>query len=183
MRLFIGIDLPDDVSERLERLLSRLRPLAQIRWSPVYNLHITTKFIGEWPEPKLDELTGALNGVTKRATVPISIDGLGWFPNPHSPRVFWAAVQGGPRLTDLAKTTEDVLEPLGIARDKRDYAPHLTLARINQPAPLQPVRQSIAELDSTDFGSFTAGRFFLYRSQTGAAGAVYSKLAEFHFAE
>ena len=36
------------------------KPLARINWSPVDNLHITTKFIGEWPEARLDEIKRAL---------------------------------------------------------------------------------------------------------------------------
>ena len=56
MRLFTGIDLPAEVAASLEKLLARLMPLASIRWSPVENFHITTKFIGEWPESKVDEL-------------------------------------------------------------------------------------------------------------------------------
>ena len=49
MRLFTAIDLPDEMIWKLERLLSVLRPEAIIKWSPIDNLHITTKFIGEWP--------------------------------------------------------------------------------------------------------------------------------------
>ena len=60
MRLFTGIDLPDDVREKLERLLMHLRPCAHLKWSPVYNLHVTLKFIGEWPEEKLPQLEAAL---------------------------------------------------------------------------------------------------------------------------
>ena len=48
MRLFTGLDLSGDVLANLANLLARLRPSARIRWTPVENLHITTKFIGEW---------------------------------------------------------------------------------------------------------------------------------------
>ena len=37
-------------------LLRELRPLAPLNWSPMENLHITSKFIGEWPEQRLGEL-------------------------------------------------------------------------------------------------------------------------------
>ena len=60
MRLFTGIDLAEDIVERLERLLMHLRPAAHLKWSPVYNLHLTLKFIGEWPEDKLPEFKAAL---------------------------------------------------------------------------------------------------------------------------
>jgi len=51
MRLFTAIDIPTDLTEALRSFVSRLRPTAKISWSPVENLHVTTKFIGEWPEP------------------------------------------------------------------------------------------------------------------------------------
>ncbi len=81
MRLFTGIDLPDDVINVFERLLVRFRPAAHLKWSPAYNLHITARFIGEWPEAKLDELKEALLKVPPRPPIKISFRGLGWFPN------------------------------------------------------------------------------------------------------
>src|ERR1700760_3160588 len=59
MRLFTALELSPEVLIRLERLTSVLRPEALINWSPLDNLHITTKFIGEWPETRLDDLGGA----------------------------------------------------------------------------------------------------------------------------
>lgn len=182
MRVFTGIDLPESVHERLERLLVRLRPTAHLIWSPVYNLHITTKFVGQWPEEDLEKLRSALKAISAPAPFVIAIRGLGWFPNSHNPRVFWAGVHGGTALAELAKRTEDALDVLGIAREQRAFSPHLTLARIRQPVPLQAMRQAMARLDSVEFGSFEADRFHLFLSSPGAAGTVYSKLAEFPFA-
>src|SRR5579884_2491547 len=50
MRLFTGLDLPAEIVGNLKSLLRRLQPEAPINWSPPENLHVTTKFIGEWPE-------------------------------------------------------------------------------------------------------------------------------------
>lgn len=179
MRLFTGIDLSEEVVDRLERLLAQLRPTAHLKWSPVYNLHITTKFIGEWPEQRLEEIGQVLHGLNQREHFDVSVGGLGWFPNPHKPRVFWAGVHGGTALTELAAATASLLEPLGVAQETRPFAPHLTLARITDAAPLQPMRQAIAQLASVEFGSFRAERFHLYLSQPGAAGTVYTKLSEY----
>ena len=60
MRLFTALDLAPGVAANLERLLKQLRPTARIQWSPPANLHITTKFIGEWPDERLAELRAAL---------------------------------------------------------------------------------------------------------------------------
>jgi 2'-5' RNA ligase len=179
MRLFTGIEIPDDIKNRLEVLMEHLRPNANLKWSPVYNLHITTKFIGEWPSERLDELKGLLRGIKTTGPIDIEIRGLGWFPNPHNPRVFWAGIKAAKELEQLAGATESALETLGIASEDRAFSPHLTLARIRQPAPLAPLRQAVAKLESTDFGKFTATEFHLYRSEPGASGSVYTNLQDF----
>ena len=179
MRLFIGLDPREEVRERLERLLMHLRACAHLKWSAVYNLHVTLKFIGEWPEDKLQELEAALRSICPREPIQADVQGLGWFPNPHHPRVFWAGVHGGDGLAALAGDIEAALAPLEIASEDRPFNAHLTLARIKEPAPLQPLRKAIAQLESVDFGSLLVDRFYLYRSQPGSAGSIYTKLSQY----
>ena len=85
MRLFTGIELPEEMREKLERLLMHLRPAAHLKWSPVYNLHLTVKFIGEWPEDKLPQLEAALRSLSPRSPMTVEVKGLGWYPNPSHP--------------------------------------------------------------------------------------------------
>jgi 2'-5' RNA ligase len=179
MRLFIGLDLPAHIKENLGGLIERLRPAGRLRWSTAGNLHITTKFIGEWPGQRLEEMKAALAGIEGIPSIPIAIRGLGWFPNPHRPRVLWAAVRAPESLAELARATEDAAFQLGVARENRPFAPHLTLARIQDPAVIGQVRHRVAELDSVDFGEFTATEFHLYRSQIIPGGSVYTKLASY----
>ncbi|HLK68811.1 MAG TPA: RNA 2',3'-cyclic phosphodiesterase [Bryobacteraceae bacterium] len=178
MRLFTALDLPAVVVGNLEDLLAKLRPAARIQWSPPSNLHVTTKFIGEWPEARLGELTRALEGLESRAVIQVRIHQLGFYPNPHSPRVFHCGVDA-PGLEQLAKDTDGATARLGIESEKRAYSPHLTLARIKEKGNLQTLREAIAALPSRDFGSFSATHFFLYQSTRRPSGSVYTKLAEF----
>lgn len=175
MRLFTGLDIPERERSALTAVLDQLRPLAPLRWSPPANLHVTTKFIGEWPEDRLAELKAALSTVPVNGPIGVSLTGLGWIPNPHTPRMFWAIVKAGPKLAELAAAIEGRLEPLGIAREERPYQAHLTLARIKAPMSLGPVRRAIAQLPGADFGSFEATAFHLYLSSAGH----YAKLASF----
>jgi 2'-5' RNA ligase len=178
MRLFTGLDLPPDVVGSLDELLRRLKPAAPINWSPLANLHITTKFIGEWPEPRLDELKASLAAMPAHEPIQVAIQRLGFFPNPHSPRNFWCGIQA-PGLDRLAADTDNATAALGIASEKRPFSPHLTLARIKERVEMQPLREAIAALDSLDFGEFEARSWFLYRSTLKPTGSVYTKLAEF----
>jgi 2'-5' RNA ligase len=178
MRLFVALDLPAATVQSLEELLDRLRPLARIHWSPPANLHITTKFIGEWPEARVDELKAALAAVEPRVPLAIQVRRVGFFPNPHAPRVFWCGIEA-PGLASLAEAADRATATLGIPAETRPFSPHLTLARIKERIDLQPLREAIAGLPSLDFGSFEAASFFLYRSTLRSAGSVYTKLAEF----
>jgi RNA 2',3'-cyclic 3'-phosphodiesterase len=178
MRLFVGLDLPGEVVCSLERLLDRLRPAAAIHWSPPANLHITTKFIGEWPEERLAELNAALEGLPSREAIEVHVHRVGFFPNPHSPRSFWCGIEAA-GLCGLAADTDRAISALGVAGETRDFSPHLTLARIKERPHLQALREAVAALPSLDFGRFQAGSFFLYRSTLRPAGSVYTKLAEF----
>jgi RNA 2',3'-cyclic 3'-phosphodiesterase len=181
MRLFTALDLPAAVIGVIEDLLGRLRPTARIKWSPPANLHITTRFIGEWPEDRLPDLRAALSGIPGRPAIPMHVRNLGFFPNSHSPRVFWAGVEASPELAALAADTDHALEPLGLQPERRPFSPHLTLARIKDLVSLQDLREAIAALPPLDLGSFSADRFFLYESSRGAAGSAYAKLATFPF--
>lgn len=178
MRLFTALDLPDEIIGRLDRFIVRLKPTARIAWSPASNLHITTKFIGEWPEERLSELESALRGVASRPPIEVHIHDVGFFPNERAARVFWAGIEA-PGLAELASDTDSGTSPLGIASENRPYSPHLTLARIKQRLNLAPLRQAIEREESLEFGRFEARSSFLYRSQLRPEGSVYTKLAEF----
>ena len=67
MRLFTGIAIAPRMLDRMAQVLKEMRPLAPLNWSPVENLHITAKFIGEWPEERLMELEDALEGMNPPA--------------------------------------------------------------------------------------------------------------------
>jgi len=175
MRLFTAIDISDEVRHNLGVLLDRLRPLAKLSWTMPDRMHITTKFIGEWPDDRLEEMKRALSSVGSPGAFEVGIRDLGWFPNPRHPRVLWSGVHGGAALEALAHATEEAVCSIGVPREDRKYSPHLTLARLREPVPLADLRESIDLLDSTDFGAFRAPAFFLYLSRSGR----YTKLADF----
>jgi RNA 2',3'-cyclic 3'-phosphodiesterase len=178
MRLFTGIALPPRVLDNLARVLKELRPLAPLKWSPVENFHITSKFIGQWPEERLAELEGALEKLNFGLAVEVAIARFGFFPNPHHPHTFFAGVQADPSLAELANGIDEALRPLGIAKENRPYSPHLTLAKIKNEN-IRALREHIAKMTNADFGTFKVSEFHLYLSKTGPTGSVYLPLASY----
>jgi 2'-5' RNA ligase len=178
MRLFTGIALPPDVRDSLAKVLKELRPLAPLNWSPVENVHITSKFIGQWPEKRLAELEGALEGASYPLGFDVAIARFGYFPNPHRPRTLFAGVQAGPALAELANRIDEALRSLGIAKDDRPYSPHLTLARIKN-EDIRALREHIAKMTNFDCGTFQVSEFHLYVSNTGPKGSIYTPLATY----
>jgi 2'-5' RNA ligase len=178
MRLFTGIAIGPNVLDNLARVLKEMRPLAPLNWSPVENLHITSKFIGQWPEARLTELEEALENLDSTCAFDVTIARFGYFPNPHKPHALFAGVQPESGLAGLAKQIEDALQPLGVSREDRPYSPHLTLARIKHEN-IQELREHIAKMTNFDFGTFRVSGFHLYSSNTGPRGSVYKQLATF----
>lgn len=176
MRLFTGLSLAYEVRRNIELLYQSLQPLAPIAWSPAANLHITTKFIGEWPAERLDELKATLRAMPRAGSFPLAVDGFGWFPTPHHPRHLFAAVRAPEALGALAAATAEALAAIGVPAEDRPYRPHVTLARVKDATvDLAPVKQFIAQLPSTDFGRMTVTSFKLYESRAGS----YTVLEDF----
>ncbi len=153
-------------------------------------IHVTLKFIGHVPAEKLDPIRAALVGVQSSALVAMHYRGVGFFPNERRPRVLWCGVEASQNLAQLAADIESALEPLGIAREKREFVPHLTLARFNFKGPAkrgQPpdgvdkLARHVREMKPQDFGSAREMQFHLYESTLKPSGAEYRKLASFAF--
>jgi len=167
------------VVERLGDLLRQLKPKARLQWSSPENFHITTKFLGEWPEDKMKLVLGALEEMRKPGAFSLEIERLGFFPNPYSPRLLWAGVRAPQALAQLAHDTDEALGIVGVPREKRAYSPHLTLARIKPDAPLKQLRDALATSAVVRFGASEVRDFHLFLSRPAAGGSIYEKLATF----
>ncbi len=181
MRIFIALDIPEEIRTRLSEYIDRARPLVtDARWARVEGLHVTLKFIGEVSEARVQEIKAALASV-KAAPFAVRFDGVGFFPNANAPRVFWAGVDGGNELPQLASAVDAALDKIGIAREAKPYHPHLTLARAGG-RPLRALQTLASNPPPSvipQFGEMTAREFFLYLSQTQKGGSRYTRLERF----
>lgn len=183
MRLFVAMDLSDSVREAITTFVQKLREACPAaKWARTEGLHITLKFIGEVKEPRITQIAEALAEVHASSPVHLTLRGTGFFPSPKRPRVFWAGVQASPNLASIASEIDARLEPLGVARESRNFRPHLTLARFESPRGLEPLHQALQPAGEPDFGSIHSREFRLYRSELQRGGARYTALRTYRFA-
>jgi RNA 2',3'-cyclic 3'-phosphodiesterase len=182
VRLFVALDLPDQVRHAITELIAKLQPKSRAaRWIKPENLHITLKFIGHVGNEKLSPIQTALLSIRIAQSVELHFRGMGFFPNEHHPRAFWCGIASSPNLADLATDIDRALVPLGIEAETRPFTPHLTLARFKSDEGIREVVQAATDMKSTDFGTATETNFHLYESLLKSTGAQYNRVASFPF--
>jgi RNA 2',3'-cyclic 3'-phosphodiesterase len=178
MRVFIAIDIPEDIRKRLGTLQDQLRSFSpSARWVAADSIHLTLKFIGEIAEKRCEEIDTALGVLTWRA-FPVTVRGVGFFPGVRSPRVFWAGLQSS-TMEGLAKEIDARLEQAGFEPEERAFRAHVTLARSKSTRLESALVTAAEEFTETDFGTFIADRCFLYQSTLKPSGPLYTKLKEY----
>jgi len=174
LRLFVAIDLPERVRDGLAALGGGV-PGA--RWVDGEQLHLTLRFIGEVDGGRFRDIATALDGVGG-TPFDLHLDGLGHFPPRGAPRVLWAGVAASAPLVSLRTRVESALAVVGVAREGRKFAPHITLARLKG---TRPARVGRFFEDHPLFRSppFTVESFRLYSSTLGRRGATHRVEAEY----
>ena len=189
MRLFVALEIPTAVRGNLAALIEELRAADasatknKARWVRVENLHVTLKFIGDVDAGRLEAIRAALGEVGSAGAVELRFRGVGFFPNEKRPRVLWAGTAASPNLAGLAREIEAQLETLGIARETREFTPHLTLARFDPPGVSDKLRAAAQQNSAREFGAVRTGEFHLFESKTRPTGAEYTRLSSFSFAQ
>lgn len=176
MRLFTAIELPDDVRESLAGAQTSLKQTlsGKISWTAPRNLHLTLKFLGEVGDGDVVRVCDALRTVSA-PSFSIAVSQLGALPPRGRARVLIADVTGETQvLGGLFDSIESACEPLGFAREKRKFHPHITLARMRTP---KRVSRELAEVRLTGT-PFKMREFVLMQSLLKPAGAEYLRVAK-----
>lgn len=178
MRVFIAVDLSNEIRKALKDLQRELRPMTNAaRWVATESIHITLKFMGEVPEKRIEEIDQEMTGLSWKPFT-VTVRGVGFFPGTRSPRVFWAGMEA-PTMQGLAEELDVRMERLGFEKEKRAFRPHITLARARETRMDSSLVTAASKYEEHDFGSFTVDRLFLFQSTLKSAGAVYNKLKEY----
>jgi 2'-5' RNA ligase len=178
LRLFVAVDPPPAVRERLRAAMATVRPLApRARWVDADKHHLTLAFLGDCAADTVPAITAALEGVAARhAPIAARFVGAGTFG--ERPRVLWVGLgEGAEALAAVYRDLVPALSPLGFAPDHEGLTPHLTLARAGDRGGDPGLAAAAAQLAQEDFGAARFGAMVLYRSELSRAGASYTALA------
>ena len=179
MRLFLGIDVGADARGVLGQAVARLRPRApKAKWVPEANLHATLVFLGQIADGRVDDVRRAIDSVTSRhAAMAFRLAGGGAFGSKKRPRVLFAAMSGDvERLARLHADLEEALTPFGYQPEKRDYRPHVTLARARDPRGEPTLAACVEELASLEPVQIPVADVVLYQSRLSPKGPTYEVL-------
>jgi 2'-5' RNA ligase len=166
-RLFIGLEIPENVGQTLSLLRGGL-PGA--RWIDPENYHLTLRFIGDIEMRLAHEIVLMLGRVNRRP-FDIKLDGLTSFGG-KKPRAIVASVAPSPSLLELQAELERLMQRVGLEPEGRKYTPHVTLARLRDSSSRQ-VADYLAARGFLRSPAFHVERFVLFSSRASVGGGPY----------
>ena len=183
MRLFVAIQIPDDIRAAFGLLIKELRVAQpQAKWVRAENLHLTLKFLGNTEPEKLQAVQTVLSSIYAEQSVQLEFRGLGFFPNEKKSRVFWAGLEASSNLAELAARIDQAMHDLDFPLERRPFVPHLTLARFEPPGASPKLLNVVRLRRLGSFGSLTATEFHLIESKLKPTGAEYTTVQTVRFA-
>jgi RNA 2',3'-cyclic 3'-phosphodiesterase len=180
MRLFVAFDIPDTIRDLITATVRDFQSAIEgARWVKPENLHLTLKFIGYYEREKLEILESRIRDIAgKGEAFTVCFGKPGAFPSPRRARVLWIGIsQGSMTAGRLAEKLNARLEKVGVKKEDRAFAGHLTLARLKQPRDcssyLEDIGNQLTELEDM---AFDVTEVVLYESILSSKGPTYEAL-------
>jgi RNA 2',3'-cyclic 3'-phosphodiesterase len=170
-RLFVAIDLPREIAERLVALDPHYRGLT---FSPIEQIHLTLAFFPSVTLPVAESLKENLAAISFRSFF-LPVTGLGAFSRRGQPHILWAGVgRGHPHLFQLRKRVNEAALACHLPIDERAWTPHFTLARMRGISAAQ-MNSFLKKYGKLEAGMFRVEEFHLYQSRLTPAGVIHKR--------
>jgi 2'-5' RNA ligase len=170
-RLFVSLELPQSMTQRLAELDPNLRG---VRWLAPEQMHLTLSFLGNVAVDIEEALKKNLEAIAWKAFF-LPISGLGTFPGKGRPSILWIGVgTGHPHLFQLHKRVQEAALQAGLEPELRSFHPHITLARCRDVS-MESVRPFLKTHAALDAGLIHVESFCLNSSALTPAGSVYTR--------
>jgi 2'-5' RNA ligase len=174
IRVFIGIPVQPEIAKPLVLMQGGV-PGA--RWVPRENFHITIAFPGNVAETAMDDLNESLEDIDAPAFA-LRLRGAGCFDKGDKTSHLYAGVDREPGLLHLKTKVDHALDVCRIPFERRNYLPHVTLARLNN-ADEHKAAEFIREHNLYVSEVFDVTGFALYRSHQTKNGSMYEVLRDY----
>ena len=174
MRLFVALDLPHGLRERLAWMAGGL-PGA--RWVPPENYHVTLRFIGDVAGWQARDADTALAGI-RAPSFALTMAGIGTLDRGGRVMSVQARVERCAALDHLHSKVETALARAGLERERRRFAPHVTLARLDN-VPEHEAAAWVARHNLFRAPPVEVQHFTLFSSLLGKDQAVYAPEVEY----
>jgi 2'-5' RNA ligase len=179
VRTFIAVELTESIRAEIEDLQHEFeRAGTEVKWTEPENLHVTLVFLGEVDDKEIPTVCRiAAQAVAGMGPFPLSVEGVGCFPNARRPRVVWVGVgQGQDELVRIHDALETPLLDLGYRREDRKYTPHITLGRAKSDRPTERLSAAIARQAGWKAGDMTVTEILVMGSELTRDGPIYTVL-------
>ena len=175
MRLFVSINLKDEVLEEVRQLQQQLCARGDARMRPARHVHITLGFLGEVESESASRIAQALGNLTF-SPFEVSLAQLGFFGARRQPRVIWLGVEPREPLIELHSKVKEALKQVSSADlGKGNFEPHITLARIKQAYAPEALLASLETMPVAEL-YIKVDIFSLMQSSMQPSGAIYTEL-------
>lgn len=137
VRCFFAIVPPSgartEITSLIQILQRQIDPIL-VRWTPEENLHVTLRFIGEFPKLALTHLIKQTEvAISTIHTLDLTVNAITLFPDRHYPKTLALTFLDDSRLKQLALMIEDCVTDCGVKPETRQFRPHLSLASFREP--------------------------------------------------
>ncbi|WP_263078431.1 RNA 2',3'-cyclic phosphodiesterase [Endozoicomonas sp. Mp262] len=178
IRAFLAVRLPLDLAATLyKKARHRLVGAQQemFRWVVPQQQHVTLKFLGNSSQEQLNQLVAYLEEqLAGLSSFDCMTGRFDFFPDASRPKVLALHMHSGQQLRKIAAICEEGAVRIGFKRERRNFTPHVTLARFSK-------RRQVTYSDFFNLPSFVmdVGEVVLMQSHTTEEGSVYKTLHAF----
>ncbi len=180
MRVFLAIELPNQIKNSLKELMYKMEPYSKyIKLTPTNNLHFTLKFLGEQNDLSIERIKEtAKKEIEQIEAFNINIDKSGIFGSIKNPKIVWLG-QDNANFVSSATRINSALEMFRF--EPKPPVCHLTIGRIKRisAGDITEVIKICKDFVSKNNLRFCASRVYLYKSILSRNGAIYEKIENF----
>lgn len=176
MRVFLAIPVQPSDCQRIRAFIQPIvdQQGGQITWNLPDNWHITMRFLGEVSANKIAAISQAVDKISHATqSFKYIIKKIAGFPEDNS-RLLALHLVPNETLRLLFRQLDDAIDALGLGKEERSFAPHITLGKFQGP---DHTGESIPIADC----SLSANQLILYESQPSSEGSQYTPLQTFIF--